>query len=132
MKTVLLAAVLWIVPPPPSPAPPVTQAGCPGHERKSCYEPWTGRIYWRADQGPGMLEHERGHAYDHQELTPGERATLQRTFDWARWHPERFADFYAGCRLRSLRDVMRPHWYGRWRDPQRIAARCRMIARAGR
>jgi hypothetical protein len=79
---------------------------------------------------PFVLQHELGHVYDREQLVAGERIRIRKVMRWARWRPEAFADFYAGCRLAMPVDAP-DTYYGKWRSLRRVAARCRLIARAG-
>jgi hypothetical protein len=127
------AAVLWTLPPSPSPFPDVHLQGCPTDPTADCYIGGAGYndVYLTNPDNEWVVQHELGHAYDRQDLDDGERHRIARALDWRVWHPEAFADFYAGCR-RALdpRDyfVREDGVYGRWHALRSVARRCRLIA----
>lgn len=135
-QAALAALVLWAVPPPPSPMPTVYHEPCPGRVVTSCYidtQP-VGQLYLAPglaqDFAPQLMQHELGHAYDIRDLNDGERRRIAKVMRWRKWPEERFANFYAGCRL-GYSPRTDPRLYWPWRSFQHVAARCRLIARAG-
>lgn len=139
MIAVVAALVLWVMPPAPTVMPTLIPEGCPSQPMWACYyahgpDGAGGPVmYVRAEFGRFTEQHEVGHAYDDQMLVDGERHRIAGAMHWRLWKPEKFADFYAGCRL--MIDP-RNHWdrvahvYGKWMGLRSVAARCRLIARA--
>jgi hypothetical protein len=136
LSKLALAAVLWVMPVAPTPAPVVHhQVSCPGpHPDYACYVPQTNEIFLPGNTDYAFIEqHELGHAYDRDFLDAGERHRIGVALGYRGWPEEAFADFYAGCRLRlDPRDYefRLQHIYGAFVSVPRVAARCRMIARA--
>lgn len=132
-----VAAVIWAVPPAPSPMPTIHYQACPqpGWEMMvGCYYGDTDTVYLDQSRAelPFAYEHELGHAYDTTELVDGERVAIEKALRWRSWHVERFADWYAGCRLSIWPQQLGLQVYWPWENLRHVAARCRLIARAGR
>jgi hypothetical protein len=135
-----IAAVLWVVPAPPSPMPDVIRQDCPVGIDVVCFlsRGPSGRpsVYLSNTRDEFNREHELGHAYDFEQLDDGERRAIAHALGYQAWPVEEFANFYAGCRMvvTPKRNPMYDDaktFYGKFRSVPRIARRCRLIARAG-
>lgn len=145
MKLAALMAVIATGMPSPSPVPTIhPETPCPDAGLVSRVEVDNARVYGCYVPGgdiyltPGLLltdvtvEHELGHAVDHQNIDPGERARIMRVVGWGAWQVEPFAGIYASCRL-GLDPTDSTHRANRVYHgikAKRVPAVCRLIARA--
>lgn len=124
----------------PAPLPVMHPESCPADQHSACYiGPTTtspgGDVFYEDDSlggGRFLRQHELGHAYARLMLVDGERNRITRAIGRVRWPSERFADFYAGCRLHL--DPTFPEFrlgiFGGVKAA-RVPSICRLIARAG-
>lgn len=132
MSVAGLMAAIALAFPTPSPAPRVHIGWCPERPMASCYEPGTNEVWYDGTSGVFVLRHEKCHAYDWQDVAPGERRAIAAAMRWRVWHVEPFADFCSGCSLgldpESTTFQAQRIFHGV--DPRRVPGICRLIARA--
>lgn len=109
---------------------------CPGLPQASCYIHGQG-IYidpeLDEEAKPFALQHEYGHAYDDLMLNDAKRQSITKAMHRKWWPIERFADFFAGCRLGlpiTIWDtpLAASMVYDRVTDPYEVARVCKLIA----
>lgn len=142
MLAAAFAATLALI---PAPTATIVYGPCPVGDTVECTDRATATIYRTPGADRFALEHARGHLYDAQRLSAGERTKLQRllALPGRPWRTntgptgalaspsERFADAYAACRLR-LDPISR--WESAYDyQPSRrgFQKTCATIARAG-
>jgi hypothetical protein len=123
----------------------VYASACPeGDDVPACAYPQQAIVYVAPGQGRFVLEHELGHVFDYQRLTPGDRNWFTRmlglTGVWSQGTgmeglhspAERFADAYATCALGWRPDG--GQWavaYGYDPTPRQHRLICAAISRVG-